>query len=194
MTSEGPGALRAAADDAPLVWNVAGLLGEGVGAVRDYAIEAVSIDGDEDFVLAAPIDGRVHLARTNRGLLVDADFSTVLASECVRCLRDITVPLTFEIHDEALPALDLKTGKPLPLSPEDEEAGVIRLTDHHELDLEGPIREAIVLAMPIAPLDRDDCPGLCVVCGLPLDEGAHDHPDEEIDPRLEALRGFQPED
>jgi uncharacterized protein len=176
--------------DGPLVWNVSGLLGEGSGAVRDYAVEGVEIAGDEDVSLAGPVDGRVHLARTNRGLLVDADFSTTLATQCARCLRDITVPLEVEIHDEALPSIDLHSGRALELSAEDEEAGVIRLTDHHELDLEQPLREAIVLAIPIAPLDRDDCPGLCVVCGLPLDEGSHDHPDDEIDPRLEALRGF----
>ena len=189
MTGPGSRTRPAPADD-PLVWNVAGLLGEGIGAVRDYAVADVAIDGDDDFSLAAPVAGRVHLARTNRGLLVDADFTTDLATQCVRCLRDITVPLAFEIHDEALPTLDLKSGKPLELSPEDEESGVIVLTDHHELDLGQPVREAILLALPIAPLDRDDCPGLCVVCGLPLDEGSHDHPDDDIDPRLEALRGF----
>jgi uncharacterized metal-binding protein YceD (DUF177 family) len=179
--------------DQPLVWNVSGLLGEGVGAVRDYVVTGVDVDGDEDFTLAAPIEGRIHLARTNRGLFVDADFTTVLATQCVRCLRDVAVPLAVEIQDEALPSIDLKTGKAIDLSPEDEEAGVIRLTDHHELDLEQPIREAILLNQPIAPLDRDDCPGLCSVCGLPLDEGDHDHPDDEVDPRLEALRRFHPD-
>ena len=189
MTGGDPRASHPAAD-APLVWNVAGLLGEAAGAVRDYAVRGVVIDGDEYFSLAGPIDGRVHLGRTNRGLLVDADFTTVLATQCARCLRDINVPFTFEIHDEALPAIDFHSGRVLTISPEDEEAGAIRLTDHHELDLEGPIREAIVLALPIAPLDREDCPGLCIVCGLPLDEGDHDHPDDDIDPRLAVLKGF----
>jgi uncharacterized protein len=176
--------------DAPLIWNVAGLLGESAGAVRDYAVQGVTVDGDEDFTLAGPIDGRVHLGRTNRGLLVDADFATTLATECARCLRAIVVPLAFEIHDEALPAIDVHTGRALAISAEDDEAGVIRLNEHHELDLEPPIREAVLLALPIAPLDREDCPGLCIVCGLPLDEGSHDHPDDDVDPRLEALRGF----
>jgi uncharacterized protein len=189
MTGGDPRASHPAAD-APLVWNVAGLLGEAAGAVRDYAVRSVVIDGDEDFSLAGPIDGRVHLGRTNRGLLVDADFTTVLATQCARCLRDISVPFAFEIHDEALPAIDFHTGRALAISPEDEEAGVIRLNDHHELDLEGPIREAIVLALPIARLDREDCPGLCIVCGLPLDEGNHDHPEDDIDPRLAVLKGF----
>jgi uncharacterized protein len=181
-----PGAER----ESPLLWNVAGLLGEGAGAARDYTVAGVEIDGGDDFQLAGPIDGRVHVSRTNRGLLVDAEFATTLATQCVRCLRDITVPLAFEIDDEALPSLDLKTGKAATLSDEDAEVGVIVLTDHHELDLEPAIRDAILLNQPIAPLDREDCPGLCIVCGLPLDEGDHDHPDDDIDPRLEALRGF----
>lgn len=177
-------------EDPPLTWNVAGLLGEMSGAVRDFAIADVALDGKDDFTLAGPVEGRVHLGRTNRGLLVEADFTTTLATQCARCLRDITVPMTVEIHDEALPAIDIHSGRALPLAAADEELGVIRLTDHHELDLEEPLREAILMALPIAPLDREDCPGLCVVCGLALDEGIHDHPDDDVDPRLEVLRGF----
>jgi uncharacterized protein len=184
---------RDADETSPLVWNVAGLLGEGVGSMRDYAFEDVRIDLGEDLRLAAPISGRVHLSRTNRGLLVDADVSTSLAMQCARCLRDIDVPIEAAFEQEARPSIDLATGAPLRPDPADEEDDVIRLSDHHELDLERSVREAIQLAEPIAPLDRPDCPGLCVVCGLPLDEGDHDHPDDDVDPRLEALRDFHPE-
>ena len=113
MTGGDPGTrCDPAARGARSVWNVAGLLGEGAGAVRDFAVARPSSSHrDDDIDLAAPIDGRVHVSRTNRGLLVDADFTTVLATECVRCLRDITVPLAFEIHDEALPSIDIRTGK-----------------------------------------------------------------------------------
>jgi uncharacterized protein len=191
MTGRGP---REPAPSAaqPLLWNVSGLLGEGAGAVRDYAVEGVTIDLGDNLRLASPIDGRVHLARTNRGLIVDADFSTSLALECVRCLRDIEVPIEVEIEEEALPTIDFHSGQPVKLAEGDDE-DILRLTDHHELDLERSVRDAIILAEPIAPLDREDCPGLCVVCGLPLDEGDHDHEDEDIDPRLEALRAYRPD-
>ena len=179
-------------DDQPLVWNVAGLLGEPAGSHRDYVFDGVTIDLGDDLRLASPIAGRVHLARTNRGLLVDADASTTLAEECSRCLRDIVVPVSVELETEALPSIDLQTGSPVRLAPEDADEDVIVLSDHHELDLERSIREAILLAEPIAPLCREDCPGLCVTCGLPLDEGEHLHPDEDIDPRLEALKAFRP--
>jgi uncharacterized protein len=176
----------------PFVWNVSGLLGETAGAVRDYAVEGATIDLGEDLRLATPVDGRVHLARTNRGLIVTADFATKLALQCVRCLRDIEVPVEVEIEEEVLPTIDFHTGQPVHLAAGDDE-DIVRLTDHHELDLEPMVRDAILLAEPIAPLDRPDCPGLCIVCGNPLDEGSHDHPDDDIDPRLEALRAFKPE-
>jgi uncharacterized protein len=191
MTGEGPRERPPSAAQ-PLLWNVSGLLGDGAGAVRDYAVEGVTIDLGDDLRLASPIDGRVHLARTNRGLVVDADFSTSLALECVRCLRDIEVRIQVEIQEEALPTIDFHTGQPVSLAEGDDE-DILRLTDHHELDLERTVRDAIILAEPIAPLDREDCPGLCVVCGLPLDEGDHDHEDEDIDPRLEALRAYRPD-
>ena len=174
--------------EGPLAWNVAGLLTEPPGAERDYEVAGVHIDLGEDLRLAEPIEGRVRLIRTNRGILATADLSAALALECSRCLRDIAHGVEARFQEEYLPALDLATGRPLPT---DDEPDVARLSDHHELDLETPIREAIQLAEPIAPLCRPDCPGLCVVCGGRLDEGTHDHPDEDVDPRLEALRNFR---
>ena len=184
MTSSGP-------VDAPLAWNVAGLLGDEPGADRTFEIRAVTIDLGEDLRLAAPIEGRVRLLRTNRGILAAADLTTALDLQCGRCLRDVVFPVELRLQEEFLPSLDLSSGRPIAT---DDEPDVARLTDHHELDLETAVREAIQLAEPIAPLDRPDCPGLCVVCGLPLDEGVHDHPDDDIDPRLEALRGFRVDD
>jgi uncharacterized protein len=176
--------------DRPLAWNVAGLLVDDVGAGRSYDIADVRIELPEELVLAAAIEGQVRLTRTNRGILADARLSTSLAGECARCLRPLTTPIDITLAEEYLPSIDLQTGRAVDVDPEPD---ALRLTDHHELDLEPSVRDAIILAEPIAPLDRPDCPGLCVVCGLPLDEGVHDHPDDDIDPRLEALKAFRPE-
>lgn len=176
--------------DRTLIWNVAGLLADGPGADRRYEVADARIDLPEGLDLAAPIAGRIRLVRTNRGILAEARLTTSLAGECARCLRPLTTPIDVVLDEEYLPSLDLATGKPV--DPADE-PDALRLTDHHELDLEPSIRDAVSLAEPIAPLDRPDCPGLCVVCGLPLDDGVHDHPDDDIDPRLEALRAFKPD-
>ena len=172
----------------PLTWNVTGLLADPPGTFRVYPIAGVTIDLGDDLRLADPIEGEVRLARTNRGLLVKADLRTSLDAECSRCLREVEVPIEIHVEEEALPVLDLASGMPLDASLDPD---ALRLTDHHELDLETPVREAIQLAEPIAPLCQPDCQGLCVVCGERLADGPHDHPDEDLDPRLAALKAFR---
>jgi uncharacterized protein len=181
--------MSAPTTDAPFLFNVAGLLGDGPGSDRTYDISDARVALPDDLVLAAPIAGRVRLTRTNRGIIADVHLTTDLAGECARCLRPLTTPIDIVLEEEYLPSIDLHTGRPVDTA---EEPEALRLSDHHELDLEPSISDAISLAEPIAPLDRPDCPGLCVTCGLPLDEGVHDHPDDDIDPRLEALRAFRP--
>ena len=179
------------ATDAPLTWNVSGLLGDDPGTSREYDVADVTIPLDEGMALARPINGHVRLQRTNRGILADARLTTALQAECSRCLRPMEVPVDVVLEEEFLPAIDLATGKPLST---DAEPDVARLTDHHELDLEPLVRDELVIAEPIAPLHSPDCQGLCIECGLPLDEGTHDHPTDDIDPRLEALRDFKPDE
>jgi len=175
-------------DDRPLLFNVAGLLGEAPGAVRDLAFEDVTIDLGEDLAQAEPLAGTAHLVRTNRGLLLTGRVGTSLADTCGRCLAPVRMPLDLELAEEFLPSLDIGTGQPLDRSLEPD---VPRLSDHHEMDLETLVREAVQLAAPIVPLCRPDCLGLCPRCGVDRNLGPHAHPDGPLDPRLEALREFR---
>ncbi len=167
---------------------LAGLLSEPPGATRQIEVDGATIALDDDLVLGTPISGSVQIARTNRGVLVDAKIRATLAEECARCLRPVETPLAITIREEVLPSIDLASGQAVDTHVEPE---VARLSDHHELDLEALFREAISLAEPIAPLCEPDCPGLCVVCGERLDAGHEEHGDEDIDPRLAALRAFR---
>lgn len=174
-------------DDRPLLFNVAGLLGDPPGAFRDLVFTDVTIALGDDLVQADPVVGRAHVTRTNRGLLVAGHLATALADTCGRCLAPVRLPLDLDFDEEFLPSVDIGTGQLLDRSVEPE---VPRLSDHHELDLEAPVREAIQLAAPIVPLCRPDCLGLCPLCGADRNLGPHAHVDEAIDPRLEALRDF----
>ena len=177
-------------DEQPLLFNVAGLLGEPRGAFRDYSFTGAVIDLGGDLVLAEPVTGSVRAVRTNRGLIVTGHVSTALADTCGRCLAPVVVPLQLDLDEEFMPVLDIATGQPLNRAIEPE---VARLTGHHEMDLETPVREGVQLAAPIVPLCRPDCRGLCPVCGADLNLGPHGHPDGTVDPRLEVLREFHPD-
>lgn len=174
--------------DGPFVYPVAGLLGELPPATRRYPIGPAPLDCGPDLPLAEPVTGELVLSRTNRGLLVRADARTAYDTTCSRCLRSLAVPIDLRIDEEVLPSVELTTGQPIDTTVEPE---AVRLTAHHELDLEPLVRDAIQLAEPIAPLCRPDCPGLCPVCGADLSLPGHVPHDEAIDPRLAALQGFR---
>ena len=168
-----------------LSYNVAALLRSAPGTVREYPVSLAALPIADDLQLAAPIEGAVRLSRTGRSILARGEFQTALSEPCSRCLTLTAAPVTIEIEEEALPSIDIDSGQPVDFADEPE---VLRLDDHHELDLSEPLREAISLAEPIAPLCRPDCRGLCLVCGVDLNlEPEHLHADDEIDPRLAAL-------
>jgi uncharacterized protein len=173
---------------APLVFPLSGLLGEPPGTERRYDIHGATIPLPDDLRLAEPIDGRLRITRTNRGVLVDAELTTALAEECSRCLRDTETPVTVELHEEVLPTIDIGSGRALD---RDSEPEVARLTDHHELDFAALAAEALSLNEPIAPLCEPECPGLCITCGERLGPEHAAHPDDDIDPRLAALQAFR---
>lgn len=172
----------------PLTFPLAGLLAHPPGTQVAYPIAGVVVPLDDDLRLSSPIEGVVNVTRTNRGVLVSAPLRTAIAGACSRCLTEMETRLDLRILEEVLPAIDIGTGLPVDRSAEPDLA---RLNDHHELELEPLVREAVSLAEPIAPLCREDCPGLCIDCGARQGPGHPDHGTAELDPRLAALRGFR---
>ena len=175
-----------------LAYNVAGLMGSVAGTERRYHVADEAVDLPEDLQLAEPISGDVRLARTSRSIIVDADLTTALRERCSRCLRPLVAPIHVTFREEALPSIDFVTGLPLDLTAEPD---ALRIDGHHILDLDGPVRDAVAMAEPIAPLCRPDCPGLCPECGLDLNEEPHHaHDATSTDPRLAALAAWRPPD
>jgi uncharacterized protein len=168
-----------------LSYNVAGLLRKAPGSVARYGVTGETLELAEDLRLAAPIEGEITLARTGRSILARAELRTALEEGCSRCLAPTASPVEIRLEEEALPSIDLMTGLPVDRS---DEPDALRLDEHHELDLSEPVREAIALAEPIAPLCRPECRGLCPECGVDLNEAPqHGHTEDQIDPRLARL-------
>ena len=166
-----------------LAINVAGLLGSTVGTTRRYPFADLRLDLGDDLLQAEPIVGSVRLTRTNRGLLVDGRLTTALVEACGRCLTPIAAAVEIDLREEALPTVDLESGQPLDPA---EEPDVLRIDEHHVLDLEPAVRDAISLAEPMKVLCREACAGLCPDCGRDLNLEPHRH-EREPDPRLAPL-------
>ena len=74
---------------------------------------------------------------------------------------------------------------------DEQDAGELYHLDGDLLDLEPAFRDAVVLALPMSPLCREDCPGLCAECGVPLaDAGPGHRHGPPADPRWAALKHF----
>ncbi len=130
------------------------------------------------------VQGEVSLVRTHRGVLLQGTLCTEAELACSRCLSMFTCPLTLNIEEEYIPEIDVTTGIPLPPP---EEPGTFTINEHHILDLTEAVRQHALLAIPMKPLCREDCAGLCPRCGCNLNDGPCDCPTEAINPRWSKL-------
>ena len=118
---------------------------------------------------------------------------------CSRCVGPAVIPLDERVRVTFLPAAEMPAdddgdGK----DAEGEEEGVELASDDLDVfpydgetvDLEPLIREQFVLAVPFAPLCREDCKGLCPQCGTDWNTGTCSC-EKPIDPRLAALKGLK---
>lgn len=164
-----------------LQWNVSQLLKSAVGSEREYEIDEPPFQE-----LAAPIVGTARLMRTPEGILVTADLRTALSSVCSRCLERFTTPLAFTLVEQFYPTLDINTGVRLE-KPDDSFA----LDAQHILDLDEPVRQYALLRIPIKPLCKEDCLGLCPSCGTNLNQQSCNCSQEHSDDRWEALKALR---
>ncbi len=123
--------------------------------------------------------GDLQVDRLESRVLVRGELRAAVTAACDRCLGEfvLEVPVPVEI----LVIRDADPG-----GGDEDEASVIHQRIG-EVDLEEPLREAVVLALPLQRLCRPDCRGLCPRCGADLNEGDCDCAEEEGDPRWEGL-------
>ena len=161
--------------------NVAQQLKEHVGSVRNYEIDEPDEEG-------CPVRGEVQLLRTNESILVRGSLETVARGECSRCLEGFEFPVKIDIEEEYFLTRDPVSGLPLPPPME---AGAFLINENHILDLNEAVRQYKIMALPMKPVCRENCAGLCSLCGRNLNYGACDCTPTPADPRwakLEVLR------
>ncbi len=162
--------------------NVAQLLKSPVGSTRDYEVSgAVDIFDDG---CASLVSGGVSLVRTDRSILVRGTLETRAEVTCSRCLAVFASPLVMNIEEEYFPTVDVVSGVPVSVP---DEAGGFTIDKQHVLDLTEAVRQYALLVLPMKPLCRSDCAGLCPDCGHDLNLGPCNCQREPVDPRWAVL-------
>lgn len=170
-----------------MIFNVAQLMKSpfGSGAALEADIHEEQVRLDNDLKVIGPIDGYARMRRVNQGLLIDGWVDLTAELECARCLKHFEQPMHVTFEERFYPTVDVVTGTPLPPIDEDD---VFPIDEHHQVDLTEAIRQAVLLAIPMVPLCKEDCAGLCSQCGHDLNLGPCNCQEPEADTRLSVLK------
>jgi len=154
-----------------------------VPAPDDLRLELIGVPAGADVPL------EVRFEAVSEGVLVTGTAIAPLAGECARCLAPLTSSVTVGFQELYLYAESRHDKHESNDEQEEQDAGELYHLDGDLLDLEPAFRDAVVLALPMSPLCREDCPGLCAECGARLADAGPDHRhDEAVDPRWAALQ------
>ncbi len=128
-----------------------------------------------------PLSATLHVVFGQDGFFVSGVLTGSVVFPCNRCAEDAEVELAFRFDDYLEPAGDEV----------DEDSKLVRWGQKGlELDAAGLLWEQLVLALPVKPLCRENCTGLCLACGINLNFEQCDCVKGAPDPRWDALKNL----
>lgn len=161
---------------------------EGLGSEleirRPYTLERVAV-GDDRYGVSDNVEVELVLRNVGKELLLKGTIRTNLLGSCGRCLEPAIIPLDIQVEELVYrepPKADEAQGE--------EEFPEHYFIEQEQFDLAPLIEQSIVLSVPLTPLCRPDCKGLCPICGTNWNQASCDCSQEHVDPRWDALRGL----
>jgi uncharacterized protein len=156
------------------------------GEYKDYKLD-LTLTEPMGVAMIAVQSGRaldISLTATSvdEGVLIRGQILALAEGQCSRCLD----PVSEEIN-QSFDELFEYENKAAKLSKDDVDTDEILMVKDDCIDIETPVRDAIVLALEVNPLCSPDCLGLCPGCGERFENLPPDHGHELVDPRWSAL-------
>jgi uncharacterized protein len=156
------------------------------GGKFNHRYEAGELELNEPRVRIAEapiVSGRIQ--QTDPKVTVSGKVEAQLQLECDRCLKAVTVPVSSQFNVEYVTPEVYQAGGAAELLDDDLSLSVF---NGAVIDIDDLVREQLVLTLPTQVLCREDCKGLCPVCGN--DKNLRDCAcqEAEIDPRWAGLK------
>jgi uncharacterized protein len=149
--------------------------GEGRSLDLEVPVDAFDFGGQRYEVEGGSVDARLDVSHTVRGYAFRLRFGAELDGPCVRCLEAAGHAVEVDAREIDQPGGGEELSSPY-------------LDDSAELDTRAWARDALALALPTRIVCREDCAGLCSVCGENLNRSPDHAHEREPDPRWAALR------
>ena len=173
-----------------MYFNVARLMKEPSGSRRTFEV-------DEELVVegAGPqrVKATVDLLRTDAGIWVSAALDSEVRCTCSRCLKEHSQPIHMVIEEEFLPLADSEDRAGANRRDNADEGSGIDV--NNTLDLTEAVGQYHALNIPMKPVCREDCKGMCLSCGADLNESGCrcDNPsgDKAWGPLLELVASYK---
>lgn len=146
--------------------NIGFIVAQSVGTYREFTFDLPEvISGEDEEIKFGSVSGSALISRAQQGLLIQGAFSAETSSTCVRCLNDFQLPLQTEFSE--LYAFKDENAT---------ESGLL-VPDNGFIDLRPLLIEYLLVEIPINPLCKVDCAGLCPECGCNLNVTQCGHSD-----------------
>jgi len=144
----------------------------------DVPVDGFDFGGQRYAVQGGQVGAILDVAHTTNGYSLRLRFAADLEGPCVRCLESADQEVQVDAREIDQPGGDEELSSPY--------------LDEGQLDIQAWARDALALALPTQIVCREDCKGLCAVCGENLNRAGPDHVHEpEPDPRWAALRDLK---
>ena len=141
---------------------------------------------DLGLVEPARVEGRVR--GKGEEVEVSGTLTTTVETPCARCLKPVLIPIKTEFFERFVTAVSWRAEEQHELASEDLNLSVF---DGETIDLDELVREEIELATPVQVFCREDCKGLCPVCGVDWNLKSCECGTQEIDSRWEKLKDLR---
>ena len=151
--------------------------------------EQLQIDQPECY-LAENVKIKAKLKRIEHEVFFTGELQTLLQVICNRCLKSFSLPVNNKIHVHFVPQVkEPSPGSEVEIKETDIEKEVYQ---EDWIDLRGPVRDQVLLDLPLIRLCHKGCKGICPVCGNDFNaKQCECRNEEEIDPRLAVLKNLK---
>ncbi len=152
--------------------------------------EGLEIDFEETFPegplrLLSPVKAKLRIDKAGAEVLARGQVSSDIELQCSRCLSKFSRPVSVEVNVVYHPVEELKGEEKHEIKGDELDTGFYK---GDELDIYDLVQEQILLTVPMKPLCKESCRGLCATCGADLNVTTCSCEKREPDPRLAVLK------